>query len=114
MVEVLASLMLVAIVLPVAMRGVTQSAQSSSLAADRIEATMLAERQMQQLLASQTYDLGSDEAEFDDFPRYHWKSGVNDWGDGAALRQVSLTVQWTSAGRERQLTLNTLVRAEEE
>ena len=54
LIEVLAALMLVAIVLPVAMRGLSMASRQASVAARRSQATMLAERQLNEILAHHT------------------------------------------------------------
>ena len=46
------------------------------------------------------------------FPRYEWGVGVTEVAP--ALRQVTVTVWWPQRGRERSVSLTTLVRQQEE
>jgi type II secretory pathway pseudopilin PulG len=121
LVEVLAALLLAAIVLPVAMRGITLATRITSVGADEIEATMLAELKMNELLASGSYATGDDSGDFSDYTedeteyaRYEWKSHAEDWDDDGAMQQLDVTVTWERTGGQRRVTLSTLVPTRED
>jgi prepilin-type N-terminal cleavage/methylation domain-containing protein len=84
LIEVLAALMLVAIVLPVAMRGVAVAAGAASGARHRNEAAALAQSKMDELLANmqaqQTQMSTGMSGDFgDDWPDYQWSAELVTW-----------------------------------
>ena len=109
LVEVLAALTLMAIILPVAMRGVTVALSVSSDARRRMEAAALAESRLAELVATgdwQSADLSGDCGT--DWPDYRWEAEVEDW-DVAGLTQLTVRVTWQRKGSERAVGLTTLV-----
>ncbi len=112
--EVLAALLLVAIVLPVVMGVLDTSTHVGGLAHDRAEATLLAENKLNQVLLDQSWQFGDAAGTFEDdlnapsSARYHWTLHVETWQD-PTVRLLSLTVQWERRGREQALTLTTAV-----
>ena len=114
LVEVLATLVLVAIILPVAMRGISLATAAAGHARRQVEAGALAETKMAELVATdgwQDSDLSGDFG--DEHPAYRWSAEVGD-RDEATLRQLDVHVTWTARGAERSVTLSTLVRVENE
>lgn len=116
LVEVLAALVLVAIILPVAMRGISLATAAAGEARRQTEAGSLAEAKLNELLATggwQGSDLAGDFRP--DWPDYQWAAELLQWeGAGSqtatpSLRQLSVSVAWTSRGRPRAVTLTTLV-----
>jgi prepilin-type N-terminal cleavage/methylation domain-containing protein len=112
LIEVLATLMLMAIVLPSVMKGITLAGAAADMARHRTEAAGLAQSQMAQILAAQTWENGDQSGDFaPDWPDYHWQSTVVPWtGDstGAGLQQIDLTVTWTSRSKQNSVTLTAL------
>lgn len=109
LVEVLAALTLAAIILPVAMRGISLATTAAGDARRRLEAAALAESKLTDLLVTgewQTADLSGDCGP--DWPGYTWKAEVGDWGGEAALRQITVRVDWIARSRARSVTLTTL------
>jgi type II secretion system protein I len=110
LVEVLASLALVAVILPVALKGVSLAMGAADLARDRVEAAGLAEAKLNELLADGTWQSGVQSGEFEtERPGWEWELTVEDWS-GTTLRQVEIAVTWTSRGRERSVSIVTLAR----
>ena len=106
--EVLATLLLVGIVLPVAMHGITLSMQAASSARHRTEAAQLAEWKLNELLALRDANTLSGSGTFgDDWPEYRWEaeSTQADYG----TYDVAVTVRWAERGQERSLTLASIV-----
>lgn len=114
LVEALATLVLVAIILPVAMRGISLGSAAASHARRRVEAVTLAELKLADLVATdgwQDADLSGDFG--DDYPDYTWAAAVTE-REEATLRQLDVRVFWTARGAERSVALSTLVYVEAE
>jgi Tfp pilus assembly protein PilV len=108
LVETLATLLLAAILLPLAMHGITLSLHTAAAARQQSEAAQLAELKLNELLVMRdTMQLNSYGQFGDIWPQYRWQTRSVHWGD--ALYEVTVTVQWDQRGRERELSLATLV-----
>jgi prepilin-type N-terminal cleavage/methylation domain-containing protein len=109
LIEVLATLVLLGIVMPVAMRGVSLALAASSIARRTAEATSLAEMKLNELVADGTWQTGGTGGDFADQnqPDYRWtcENVSRDYG----THEVILHVIWTQRGQERILSLATLV-----
>ena len=108
MIEVLASMMLVAIVLPVAMKGVSLALQTASLARQRSLAASLAETQMNDLITAADWDQTSMQGTFEENPGYSWTADLTQW-QSTTVQQLEVKVLWTSRGQQRSVTLDTLI-----
>lgn len=107
LIEVLATLMLIAIVLPVVLQGATIAMQASSSARHRAEATVLAEARLNQLLAVNNLVDFNGAGVFDQaWSGYRWESSAR--GMDLGLYELSVTVFWVERGQERSLTLTSL------
>lgn len=110
LIEVLATVVLMAIVLPVAMQGVSLAVAASQNARQRTEAASLAESKLAQLVATGDWQYGLLSGDFgDDWPEYRWNGSAEPWQNSVTLRQLSVRVTWTARGQERQVVLTTLV-----
>ena len=108
LVEVLATLTLLAIILPVAMRGISLATAAAGNARRDMEAASLAEATLNELLATgawQGSELSGDYGQ--DWPEYRWTAEVENW-EGTVLQQVTVHVRWTTRGSEHSVTLTTL------
>ena len=111
LVEVLASLALVAIILPVVMKGISLATMMAGTAKHRVEAASLAEAKLAELLATDGWQNGNLAGDFgSDRPDYRWTAEAQDW-EGIALQQLDVHVTWTMRGKERSFTLTTLAYA---
>jgi len=109
LVEVLATLVLLAVILPVAMRGIALDTRTAADARDRAEAASLAETKLSELLSSGAWQSGEQSGDFGaDWPQYAWKVEVSDW-EGSTLKLLSVRVEWTSRGQQRNASVSTLV-----
>ena len=109
LVEVLATLALVAIILPVAMEGISLATTMAGVAKQKMEAASLAETTLAELLATGAWQNGDLSGDFGpEQPQYHWIAEVRDW-EATTLRRMDVHVQWTARGQERSVTLTTLV-----
>jgi len=108
LIEVLAALVLVGIVLPVAWRGITLSMQASARAKHLSEATELAHLKLNELvLQNDTTALASSGDIDANGSTYHWtsRSVSRDFG----MFEITVEIGWTSAGRDGSTSVTTLV-----
>jgi len=116
LVEVLATLMLVAIVLPVVMKGASLATGAASTAKRRNEAAGLAEEKLAEFIATNQWQTSSLSGDFgSDWPGYRWQATVQSWPQdtsGAGLQEVDLQVFWTARSRQESLTISTLTYAQ--
>ena len=109
LVEVLATLTLAAIVLPVAMKGISMATAAAAETRRRVEATALAGNQLAELVATGGWQAPGLSGDFSpEWPDYQWTAEVTDW-QGTTLKQLQVRVTWTSRGSEHSLALTTLV-----
>ena len=123
LVEVLAALLLIAIVLPVVMQGISLATGAASSAKRRTEAASLAQSKLAELVATEGWRTGVLSGQFDAFDgdgahHYGWRGEVGNWTE-PYVKQLQVYVTWTGAGggEEEWVRLTTLVyegRPEEE
>ena len=107
LVEVLATMLLLGIVLPVAIRGVSMSMQWASHARHTAEAATLAETKLNELIATRTWTSSGVNGDFcEQYPAYKWtcQAASSDYG----LTQVDVRVTWLERGQERFIDVSTL------
>jgi prepilin-type N-terminal cleavage/methylation domain-containing protein len=111
LIEILATFVLIAIILPVAMNGISLAAKLANQAKRRVEAGTIAEKYLNDLVVSGDYEDGDQSGEASgDNTEYEWKFEVNDWSQEDSMQQLDLTVSWEgSGGWEKSVTLSTLV-----
>jgi len=113
-VELLVTIVLIAAILPVAMRGIGLCTRLAGQSRKKIEAASLAKTKLTELMAADEWDSGSGAGDFGtDWPGYRWSTEVYNWTD-SVVSQVDLTVHWQAQGEEQSITLTTLAYAEEE
>jgi hypothetical protein len=108
-VELLATLALAGIVLPVAVHGIVLCLAAGQHAREQAEAAALARSKMDELVV--TGDLVESEmsGDFgDQWPAYEWLALVREWED-AKMSELDVYVTWTRRGREYYVLLSTLV-----
>lgn len=117
LIEVLAALMLIAVVLPVVMNALSAATRAGSLSRSRDVAVTLAEARLAEIVAEGTWQTRSRARPFDasagpDAERYTWTLEARDWHD-PQLTALTIEVRWEQHGRERVQRLTTVVPAEE-
>ena len=113
-IELLATVVLIAIIMPVAMRCIGLCTRLGGNARRQIEAASLASTKLTDLTTSGDWATGEKRGNFGtDWPGYEWTADVTSWTE-STVRQLDLTVSWQSQGRQRTMTLTTLVCPEEE
>ncbi len=108
--EILAALLLVGLVLPAAMKGVSVVTVLASDSARRYEALDLAETKLAEVLLQEDWQSGSASGTFDEeqYEDYNWTLEVSDWIT-AGIKEVNVAVTWQQRNRTRDITLTTLV-----
>ncbi len=108
--EVLTSIVLVAIIMPAVMKGVSIVTALAGSAKERFEAASLADAKLAELLATGEWQEGGSSGDFEpDFPGYGWTAEVEQWQD-TTLQEVKVGVYWTRRGRTELISLTTLGR----
>ncbi len=107
--EVLATVAIMAILLPVIMQAISVSTALASTTRLRSQATYLAEMKLDELIASGEWKTAALAGDFGaQWPGFHWESAVSDW-DEADMRQLQVTVTYFARGQDREVALTTLV-----
>jgi prepilin-type N-terminal cleavage/methylation domain-containing protein len=108
--EVLAALVLIGIVLPAVLKGVSLAMAACDDAKRKIEATGLAETKLAELTAeaSQQVSSGGGSGDFaPDHPEYRWDATTA--SADADLSELTVRVAWTARGAERTVELSTFL-----
>jgi type II secretory pathway pseudopilin PulG len=107
--EILATFVLVAIIIPVAMEGISLSTKIASDSKRKIEAGILAEQKLTEILITDDWMNGDQDGDFgEEFKDYEWNLEVLDWEGEELIRQIDLYVDWISSGKNRSVVISTL------
>jgi len=117
LIEALAALMLMAIVLPVAMRAITTATRVGSHTQRQEQAMALADARLSELLLTGDWDEGDaigvfDESYSDGAEHYEWVLEVDDWHQ-TEFKQLTLYVTWQTTRGTQLVRLTTVVNAED-
>ncbi len=108
-IELLATMVLIALIMPVAMHGIALCTRLAGQSERQIEAAGLAKMMLTQLVATQDWQNGDQQGDFgSDWPDYEWAAILSDWTD-STVQQLDVTVYWVAQGTEKEITLSTLV-----
>lgn len=108
LIEVLATLVLVALVLPVVMQGISLATGLAGLSRQRTEACLLAQSKLNELALAGAWRRGELAGDFGaDWPGYRWSASVRDWD--AEIQELTVQVTWERRGRSYSLALSTLI-----
>ncbi len=101
--EVLISLLIIAIVLISCLRAQNQSIRLYTLSRDMTVATILARQKMGEIEAMGFPELGEEEGDFEEqFPGFTWKKAVS-MTPFEEARRVDLSIVWQDGIRERKV-----------
>jgi type II secretory pathway pseudopilin PulG len=118
LVEILTTFVLIALILPAAMEGISLAMKLGSKSKHQVEASALAETKLAEFLLSGDYSKGDQSGTFDandSVTSYGWNLAVEDWTTEDSMEQLTMTVGWTdSAGTGHSVALSTLVYVESE
>lgn len=113
LVEVLATVLLMAIVIPVVDRGLSAATQAAGNARHRTEAAGLAQSKLSELTVNALWQNGNLSGNFGpDWPEYTWQAAVTAWtGDTqeVGLQQLDVQVIWTARNKQESVTVSGLV-----
>ena len=111
LIEVLATMVLMAIVLPVTMQALSVSLAAASSARHTTEASGLAQAKLNELISTGQMNATSNGDFGTDHPGYRWEIGsaARDYN----LTEVTIRVLWLERGQEKQLTVSTLVQPDQ-
>jgi general secretion pathway protein I len=111
--EALAALLLVAIVLPVAMNGVSLGVHAARDARRRLQAASLAQSKLSELVATAAWQGSQLQGDFavEQVPGYTWEAVVEEWEE-PGMKQLSVVVRWQVNDSPQQISVATLVPAE--
>ncbi len=106
LIEVLATLVLMAIALPAVMRAATVALSAASTARHTTEAASLGEAKLNELIALNEWNQNGSGDFSPDHTDYRWtvETAARDLG----VYDVRMNVIWQEAGKERKLTIATL------
>ena len=111
-IELLATVVLIAVIMPVAMGGISLCTSLAGQSRRQIEAATLAKTKLTELVVGRNWETGGKSGDFGkDWPDYRWTAEVAEWTD-PTVRRLDLTVFWQSRNRPRSITLSTLVYPE--
>jgi len=110
-VEVLASLLLMAIVVPVAMEGMSIASRAGLLGQRKATAMRVAERVLNELLVeNQLMQNSSSGTAHDGDTSYPWTMRTENWPEDA-MQQLTVTVTFVVQGNPYEVSLTTLLPA---
>ena len=114
LVEILATFVLIAIILPVAMEGISLSTRMASESRRKIEAGTLAEKKLTEVIITREWVNGDQSGDFgNEYPEFKWRYKVSEWGKEELLRQIDLYVEWAAVKETHSVSVTTLVSLED-
>jgi prepilin-type N-terminal cleavage/methylation domain-containing protein len=109
LVEVLATLVLIGIVLPFAVRGTSVALNTASNAKHVAEAAGLAEAKLAEIVSQGDWATGTTQGDFgQEWPEYKWRVQTTTSDTTANVTEIMLSVVWTERGKERAFNVSTL------
>lgn len=112
--EVLAAMLFLAILIPVAVEGVLIANRAGVVAERQDVAARLADNLLTELVATDTWRDEEDTGDFgEDWPGYRWILDTEAW-DEDTMRVVMVTAFFEAQGQEFSVTMSTLVEEEED
>ena len=110
LIEMLVTLLLMAIIMPTAMRAISQVTRMADYSRRQIEAAALARTKLSEMVASGEWSGGTRRGTFgNDFPDYEWSWELTDW-EVDPLEELTVRVSWDPRfPEERSVTVSTLV-----
>jgi general secretion pathway protein I len=113
LIEVLAAMMLMAIILPPVMQGIAIATRTASESRTRTEAAGLAEEKLNELIATGQWQNGNTAGDFGtDWPKYRWQANIYAWPydtSAVGLQQIDLSVLWTGTNnQQKSIMISTL------
>ena len=115
LIEVLVTLVFIAIVLPALMRGIGMTTQTAERAKKRTTATVLGQSKLSELAVGITTGQAQNGNSSGDFggqwPGYRWEADIQNWSQdntSMGIQEIDLKISWDDLGSPRTITLSTL------
>lgn len=113
LVEILAAMIIMAIVIPVIVEGIAIAGRAAVAAERKREAAQLADRVLTEAIVTGQWRDTNQEGSFEpDYPGFYWRLTTETW-DEDVMRLVSVEVTFAVQGRESFVRLSTLVSGSE-
>ena len=111
LIEALAAIAIMAIIIPVLLQGFTIAGGIAESARQYAEATNLAQSTLDELVATQDWQLGTNSGQADIGPtHYLWEAMVDNYEAEANVQTLTVTVTWQPGrGGQNQIQLVTIV-----
>jgi len=107
--EVLATIVLIGIVVPVVMAGISLALTAAGHARHLAQAASLGEAKLMELVTTGEWTTAAGSGDFSpDWPEYHWRSQNSATTDFDA-NQITLDVTWTERGVQQSWSISTIV-----
>ncbi|ARN57545.1 type II secretion system protein [Sedimentisphaera salicampi] len=113
LIEVLAAVVLVGIILPAAVSGISMAVRVASNSAKIQRAGILAENRLAEIRLEENWTKSQQTGDFEEegFKDFRWLMRAEDWTDPSLL-EVSITVYWGEDIQRDSIELTTLVKQE--
>jgi len=110
--EVLAALVFMAIVIPVALQGLRVASRAGSVAERKAVATRLAERKLNELIVTGQWQSAAARGTMQEgWQTYDWELESESWTEDGAMRVLTVRVTVPVQGQDYNVRLSTLVDA---
>ena len=110
--EVLAALLFMAIVIPVAMQGLQIASRAGSVSERKAVGARLAERKLNELLVTGQWQSAAQKGTVQEgFQTYNWQLQSEPWSEDGNMRLITVHVSVPVQGREYDVPVSTLVDA---
>lgn len=106
LIEILVSLAIMGLVLPIILMAFTNGARSRAISANRTTAAYLLRDRITEMEATGVPEIGDDAGEFEAGSIYTWQSSVAST-DIEGLFDVTVTILWQERGEERSFSIRT-------
>ena len=104
LIEVIASMLLIALVLPVVMKGISLATRAAAGAKQRTEAIGLAQSKLHELLATGEWQTSNLSGNFSpDYPQYQWSAQLQNWTPPSGYTQGTATSTNTNVNTVEEL-----------
>ena len=109
LVEILVTLTVLSIALPVLMYSFRNAAQGQALSENRTTAVNLLKLRMAEIELGGYPDIGENDGEFGENSRFRWRSSVQDVTSEEIekLRRITVTIMWQEQGKEKSMSMST-------
>lgn len=107
--EVLAAMVLLALVLPAVMKGISIATVLASDSVSKVVAAELAENRLNEAILLSEWKSGSGSGDFgSEYPDYRWMLTTSD-GTQAGLKRIDMTVTWEKRADQYEFQLTTFI-----